>query len=203
MKSGEKMTANVNRFPLRAMTAGFRRFTVDEYEKLVHIGMITEDDDLELLDGYLVHKMGHNPPHDGTIQLVYAALALVLTPGWCIRVQSVVRLSTSEPEPDLALVRGTIRSFLKVHPRSPEIGLVVEVADSTLNSDRLDKTMIYASNQLPCYWIVNVANEQIEVYTDPTPTGYATRTDFKPGDVVPLVLDGVEVAKLAVADLLP
>jgi hypothetical protein len=72
------MTTILPTIPLRAATTGLRKFTVDEYEKLVEIGVITEDDRLELLEGYLVHKMGHNPPHDGTIQLVYAALACVL-----------------------------------------------------------------------------------------------------------------------------
>src|SRR3954454_3532585 len=93
------------RIPLRATQAGFRRFSVKEYHKLIEIGLLTENDNLELLDGYLVEKMPHDPVHDGTIDLVRAALAGVVPVGWLIRVQQSVTLTFSEPEPDIAVVR--------------------------------------------------------------------------------------------------
>jgi Uma2 family endonuclease len=194
-------------FPLRALTAGFRRFSVAEYEKLVGLGIITEDDNLELLEGYLVNKMGHNPPHDGTIQLVDDAIRGVLPAGWCVRVQSVIALPDSQPEPDLAIARGDKRSYLRRHPGGPDLGPVIEVADSSLDSDRADKVRIYARAGLPTYWIVNVIDRQVEVYTDPdpaaTPPGYRTRADYRPGDAVPVVLDGQPAGSIPVADLLP
>ena len=66
--------------------AGFHRFTVDEYHRLIEVGILTENDDLELIDGYLVEKLPHDPIHDGTIQVVGDAVRQVLTSGWCIRV---------------------------------------------------------------------------------------------------------------------
>jgi len=93
------MAATPHKFPLRATMAGFHRFTVDEDHRLIEVGILTENDDLELIDGYLVEKLPHDPIHDGTIQVVEDALRQVLTSGWCIRVQSVVTLSRSEPEP--------------------------------------------------------------------------------------------------------
>ncbi len=194
-------------FPLRALSAGFRRFSVAEYEKLVGLGMITEDDNLELLEGYLVHKMGHNPPHDGTQQLVEDGVRAVLPAGWCLRGRSVIALADSQPEPDLAVCRGNKRSYLRRHPGVPDIAIVAEVADTTLDSDRADKCRIYARAGIPVYWIVNVVDSQVEVYTDPdpaaTPPGYRTRTDYAPGQDVPLVLDGVAVGSIPAAELLP
>jgi Uma2 family endonuclease len=187
--------------------AGFHRFTVDEYHKLIEIGLLTEDDNLELLEGYLVQKMSRNPPHDGTLQLVIDALAPHLSAGWCLRQQSAVTMTDSEPEPDVAVVRGDKRSYLTHHPGPADVGLVVEVAETTLPSDRTDKLRIYARAGIPVYWIVNLTDRQVEVYGQPSgPTAnpdYATRQTYKPGDGVPVVLDGQPVGNVPAAELLP
>jgi Uma2 family endonuclease len=85
--------------------------------------------------------------------------------------------------------------------------VVIEVSNTSLDTDREDKSRIYARAGLPVYWIVNVVDRQVEVYEQPSgPTadpGYATRTDYKPGDSVPLVLDGNTVGTIPAADLLP
>jgi Uma2 family endonuclease len=192
--------------PLRASVAGFRRFTVDEYHRLTQQGLLTEDDNLELLEGLLVLKLARNPPHDGTIQLVEESLKRGLPPGWCVRIQSAVTLAESEPEPDLVVARGNTRAFLNQHPGPADVGLVIEVADSSLPSDRTDKVRIYARNRLPVYWIVNVTDRQVEVYEQPSgPTAapdYGTRHTYHPGDAVPLSLDGQILASIPVADLL-
>jgi Uma2 family endonuclease len=93
------------------------------------------------------------------------------------------------------------------HPGAQDLALVVEVADSSLAQDRNVKGPIYARAAIPVYWIVNVPDRRIEVFTDPTgpvpiPV-YRQRTDFAETDAVPLVLDGVEVGRIAVRDLLP
>jgi Uma2 family endonuclease len=187
--------------------AGFRRFSVAEYHHLIQIGILTEDDNLELLEGYLVHKMTRKPPHDSALQLLQEALSAALPKGWCFRTQSAITLSDSEPEPDGAVVRGNARTYATHHPGPSEIGLVIEVADSTLAGDRADKVRIYARAGIVCYWIINIVDSQIEVYTSPSgPTAaptFAQRVDYRPGDQVPLVLDGVTVAQIAVHDLLP
>jgi Uma2 family endonuclease len=187
--------------------AGFRRFSVAEYHKLIEIGILTEDDNLELLEGYLVHKMSRNPPHDATIQKVMKRLFRILPPDWDLRVQSAVTLTTSEPEPDLAIVRGDENSYLTHHPGPADIGLVIEVADATLSGDRIDKGRIYARAGIACYWIVNLVNRQVEVYTAPSgpsaSPAYVRRQDLHPGDDIPLTLDGVVTASIPVRELLP
>ncbi len=201
------MTTQIIPLPLQGTMAGFRRFSVDEYHRLIEIGLLTEDDHLELLEGYLVHKMARNPPHDGTIQKVAKQLRRALPAGWDLRVRSAATLTGSEPEPDLAVARGDENTYLTRHPGAADLGLVVEVADSTLAGDRADKGRIYARAGVVAYWIVNLSDRQVEVYDAPSgPTAtpaFARRTDYRSGDDVPFVLDGVAVANLAVSDLLP
>lgn len=187
--------------------AGFHRFTVAQYERLIETGFVTEDDNLELLEGYLVPKMTKNPAHEGCIDLASDLLNSHKPSGWIVRIQEAVTLGDSVPEPDLALARGTRRSYLVRHPGPSDVGLVVEVADSSLASDRTDKGRIYGRAGIACYWIVNVADGQIEVYTSPSgPTaspGYAQRQDYLPGNALPFLLDGVPIATIPVQELLP
>src|SRR5262249_30781256 len=153
---------------------------------------------------YLVLKMGKNPPHECDIDLSSDLLNAHKPPGWIVRVQEAVTLDQSEPEPDLVLARGHRRSYASHHPGLPDIGLVVEVADSTLASDRADRGQIYGRAGIVCYWIVNLRDRQIEVYTSPSgpagPPGYAHRQDYQIGDVVPFVLDGVLIASIPVQE---
>jgi Uma2 family endonuclease len=184
-----------------------RTFTVDEYHRMIQVGILGEDDDVELLEGYIVPKMPHNPPHDGTIQVVNKRLLRLLPPGWDVRVQSALTLPDSEPEPDLAVVRGDERIYLQHHPGPADVGLVVEVADSSLDRDRDDKGRLYARAGVGCYWIVNLVNRQVEAYTAPSGPGpspaYARQQTYGIQDSVPLSLDGQLVANIPVRELLP
>src|SRR4051812_40189587 len=83
-----------------------RRFTVDEYHRMIRTGILTEDDPVELLEGWIVLKMPHNPPHDATVDQSREVLQAALPAGWRVRVQSAITLSDSEPEPDLVVVPG-------------------------------------------------------------------------------------------------
>jgi Uma2 family endonuclease len=201
------MTSAIVHLPLQGQMAGFRRFSVAEYHKLIEIGILTEEDNLELLDGYLVHKMSRNPPHDAALQLIQETLPRLLPAGWCLRMQSAITLSHSEPEPDAAIVRGNARTYSTRHPKPADIGLVIEVADSTLDGDRIDKGRIYAEAGITCYWIVNLVDRQIEVYTLPSSAAavpsFAHRQDYRMGDDVPLLLDAAVVGNIPVRDLLP
>ncbi len=104
-------------------------------------------------------------------------------------------------------MRGGPRTFLARHPAATDVGLIIEVADSSLLRDQRDKTRIYARGGIPCYWIANLVDQRIEVYTQPSgPTAvpaYGSYQVYQPGDAVPLVLDGATVATIPVADLLP
>lgn len=185
-----------------------RRFTVNEYHRMIQAGILGEDDDVELLEGWIVPKMPRNPAHDGTIAIV---MTDVLTPRlpaeYHCRGQSAITTADSEPEPDIAVVRGPKRIFLIRHPGPADMPLVIEVADSSLDRDRTYKARIYANGNVPVYWIVNLADEQVEVYTDPTgpdpAAAYRIVRVYRLGDLVPFVLDGRDLGPIPVQELLP
>jgi hypothetical protein len=183
-----------------------RRFTVAEYHQMIQAAILTEDDPVELLEGWIVPKMPHKPPHDGTIYLAGEVIRSRLPTGWLVRTQSAVTTADSEPEPDLAVVRGDARTFLTRHPGPPDFGIIAEVADTSLNSDRKDKGRLYARAFIPCYWIINLVDRQVEVYTDPSGPDanpdYRQRCDHDLQGAVPLILDGQDNGPIPVRELL-
>jgi Uma2 family endonuclease len=189
------------------LDASIARFSVARYQRMIETGILTPEDRVELLENYVVLKMPHNPRHDGTLDLVKAAIPARTPSGWLPRVQQTVVLPDSQPEPDFALVRGTPRTYLTRHPGPSDMGMVVEVADSSLLRDQRDKTRIYARAGIPCYWIVNLVDRRIEVFTQPSGAtavpAYASFQLYQPGDSVPLVLDGNTVGTIPADELLP
>jgi Uma2 family endonuclease len=106
---------------------------------------------------------------------------------------------TSEPEPDLAVVRGSARDYVDQHPTSA--ALVVEVSDTSLDYDRTRKARVYAQAGIAEYWVVNIVAGVLEVHRDPGESGYRSVLTLRSGEAVaPLAGDGTPVA---VADLLP
>lgn len=196
----------VPQLPAYFAHAGFRRLSVVEYHKLIEVGILTEHDRVELLEGYMVNKMPQNLPHSNSGTNAEETLRDCLPEGWRLRAGKPITLPDSEPEPDVVLARGDRSTYRNHHPEPRDIGLVIELADSSLVIDRSDMCRIYARSNLPVYWIINVVDRQVEVYTDPRPNdpvpAYATRTDYRPGDTVPLVLDGHPVIQLPVDELL-
>jgi len=189
------------------LDASIARFSVDRYQKMIEAGILTPEDRVELLENYVVLKMPRNPRHDSTLQRMLRPVLRVVPEGWDLRVQSAVALADSQPEPDFALVRGSAADYERRHPTTPDVGLVIEVADSSLLRDQRDKTRIYARGGIPCYWIVNLADQRVEVYSQPSgPTAvpsYGSFQTYQPGDSVPVVLDGAAVATVQASDLLP
>lgn len=190
-----------------ATAAPLRRFTVDEYQRLIRDGFFAADERCELLEGLVVEKMSRDPIHDAVIEIVHAVLLALVSPGWRVRPQSGATTGDSQPEPDLVVVRGKPREYLTRHPGPSDLALVVEVSNSTLADDRKWKGRIYARAGIGVYWIVNLPDRRLEVYTDPTgpdaAPAYRRREDFAIGRSIPFVIDGVERGPIAVVDLLP
>lgn len=183
------------------------RFSVPSYQCMVASGALTSEDKVELLENYLVLKMPHNPSHDSTIQRMLRPLLRALPSGWDLRVQSAITLSDSEPEPDFAIVRGSSADYEGRHPSAADVGLVIEVADPSLPRDQHDKARIYANAGIPIYWVVNLVDRRIEVYSQPSGADaaveYASKRFYTSRDTVGVVLDGSQVAHITVAELLP
>lgn len=183
------------------------RISVERYMRMIEAGVITVNDRVELLEGILVPKMSKSPGHQLCVVLLNENLRPALPAGWHLRVEGPIKLDDSLPEPDVAVVRGSPRDYTGRHPAPDELAIVVEVADSSLRRDREDKLRVYARNGLAVYWIVNVADRVIDVYTDPSGPApapdYATTATYHPGDAVPVVIAGTAVGTVNASDLLP
>lgn len=182
------------------------RFTVAQYHRMIGAGVLSEDDRVELLEGWIVTKMPHNPPHDAVVSIVHRKLRAVLSADWIVRVQSAITLADSEPEPDLAIAKGPEERYLAAHPAPNDLAWVIEVSESTLESDRINKARLYARARIAVYWIINLPEAKVEVRTRPragkAPT-YQQRRDYVAGEFVPLVIAGTVVGSIAARELLP
>jgi Uma2 family endonuclease len=177
------------------------RMTVDEYER---IGQLLDDTRVELIDGYLVKKMSKGPEHEWTTRKVHKTLDSRLPPGWTSQKEAPVRIPAyDEPEPDVAIIRGSDDDYKHRTAEAADVALLVEVSESSLSQDRSKKLSAYAKGGIPVYWIVNLVDRQVEVYTSPGPSGYQSRQVHPAGDVIPVVIDGQPRAPIAVDDILP
>ncbi len=183
------------------------RMTVEEYHQLIEQGFFRSGDPVELLDGFLVAKMARTPRHDSTIRRTQKRLVPLLGETWQMLCQMAITIDESEPEPDLAVVKGSEADFEERHPGLEEVALVVESALSSLQTDRGPKGAIYARAKIPVYWVINLKEREIEVFTQPGEKkgepAYLKRQTYRPGARIPVVLFGKKVGELAVADLLP
>jgi len=183
------------------------RMTVDRYHQMFEAGILVQDEPIELLEGWLAVKMTKGSPHEATIARLYRLLFTRLPNGWHVRSQSPITSEDSEPEPDLTIVRGEDFDYLSHHPSPSDVPIVIEVSDSSLERDRGIKARIYARAGIPQYWIVNLIDRVVEVYTipsgpDPTPH-YSKRIDYRAGDSIPLTLTDQSLPPIPAAELLP
>jgi Uma2 family endonuclease len=192
--------------PLFPEWGRLRRFTSAEYHRMIDLHILTKYDKLELLDGYLVLKMKQTIAHRSAVMRLSTRLGGYLPEGWLLMTQLPVSVGGADPEPDGAIVRGAVADYDFREVVARDFGIVIEVSSSTLDLDRSAKGRLYARAGLPVYWIVNVDDRQVEVYTEPDPAlnppAYRTRTDYRHGQDVPVVLDGKQVAVVPVADLI-
>ena len=151
---------------------------VDLYHQMINSGILHDGDSIELIDGLLVRKdrsaRGENLMSHGHRHTLLVKLLLRLMVDWCrtcgchLQIQQPVALSEfNAPEPDLCIVRGREEDFAKRHPGPADLPLVIEVADSSVSTDRSTRQRLYASAGIPVYWIVNIPDAQVEVYEQP------------------------------------
>lgn len=182
--------------------------SVERYHEMIDRGILTPDDPVELLEGVLVFKMPKKPFHRISTEKVREMLRHAVGNGWSVMSQEPVTLADGEPEPDAQVYRGVTTDYVDRHPGSGDVAIVVEVAESSLSRDRGIKLRSYARAGIPVYWIVNLIDRVVEVYTDPDPLAepeptYRNVTTFKPGDAVPVVVAGQNVGSINVSDILP
>lgn len=177
------------------------RFTRDEYYRMAEVGFF-QDERVELLDGEIIAMSPQLSPHAFSVtQLIYL---LITTFGSTAVVRGqlpIVLNNWSEPEPDIAICQPDPHKYKHAHPRADQVFLVIEVAESSLRYDRTRKARAYAASGIPEYWIVNLVDRRVEVFTDPDPAArvYRQQRQVSAGDTLPLP-GGYT---LAVDDILP
>lgn len=189
--------------------------TVDQFHHMMETGIIREGDPIELVDGLLVLKDRNapggvegmsSPRHTSCISRLEKLLRAVEPLGFLGRMQAPVRLEQfQEPQPDAAVVQGGVDDFTQRHPGPEDLAVVIEVSLSSLNYDRTTRLAIYAAAGIARYWIVNLVDDVIEIYSQPNRVKqtYGEKTVYGRGDVIILALHGDSFIPIAVSDVIP
>lgn len=184
--------------------------TIDLFSRMVEAGLIPQDHRVFLLDGRLYEKMAKTRAHGYVGAAVTRAVNRRLPDGWCLWPESTVVLDpTNAPLPDFAVVRGANPLDFAAPERYPgpgDVGLLIEVAVTRLHDDLTTALELYARAGIPVYWVVDVPGRRILIHTEPRVVDgkgeYARVETFRPGQSLPLVLDGQEVALIPFDELL-
>ena len=160
------------------------KWTVEDYHRLGDAGILDEDSRVELIDGELIEMAPIHAPHMGTVNRLTKMLVLAVGDHGVVSVQNPVTLPPySEPQPDFTILRPGAGMPESGVPRSEDVLLLIEVADTTVRYDRSVKRRLYAREGIAEYWIVNIPKKRIEVYRDRTADGYSTSAELGLGEV--------------------
>lgn len=177
------------------------RFTRGEYQRMAESGLFLTER-VELLDGVIVTMSPQKSRHAGTVHRLLAVLSRVLARGAYIRVQAPVILTDwSEPEPDIVVCTADPDDYTKEHPCAPQVHLIIEVADASLQFDRTEKAHAYAASNIREYWIVNLVDRCVEIFSAPDAANgrYTNQRTAKTGGTLSLP-DGQTIT---ISEILP
>jgi len=161
------------------------RFTVDEYHRMGEVGILREDDRVELIDGEIVQMAAISPRHAGCVININRLFVTRLRERAVVSPQNpVVIRPRSEPQPDLLVLRPRNVSYSREHPTPDDVLLAVEVADTTVRFDRLVKARLYARAMMAEFWLLLASDGSVEIYREPGPDGYASVTAHGTGQRV-------------------
>jgi len=150
-----------------------RRWTVDEYHRMIAAGILTAGDRVELLDGLIIEMVPQEPPHASTTSSFGNDFVVLFAGKAWVRQQLPITIApNSEPEPDIAVVKLNSTRYRDRHPTPEDVYLLIEVAASTLNYDRTRKVNVYAKANIPEYWIIDVNQRQLLVFREPIGNTY-------------------------------
>ena len=160
-------------------------FTVDEFARMGEAGVFAEDDRVELIDGEIREMTPIGPTHAVVVNLLAELLITRLAGRAYVSIRNPVRLDRhTEPQPDLAVARRRLDAYASRHPEAGDLLLVIEVADSSLRYDRVEKVPRYGGAGIPETWLVDLAAETVAVYTDLGRAGYAREQVRQRGDTI-------------------
>ncbi|MBV8198868.1 MAG: Uma2 family endonuclease [Candidatus Eremiobacteraeota bacterium] len=178
------------------------RISLGEYHRMVQAGVFDVDARVELVNGELIEMPPIHPPHASGVERILNQFALRLAGRAWIRCQDPITLPPdSEPQPDLVLAPLQLEQYRNHHPAPNEILLAVEVAESTLATDRKVKVPLYARSGIREVWLVNLADDELTVYRDPIGAWYGSVQSYHHGDsIAPQAFPDV---RFEIGDLLP
>jgi Uma2 family endonuclease len=183
------------------------RLTVRQFIKMIQANIFPEGHRVELLAGILSTMVTYEP-HEFVVTRLASRLRLVIPIHWTLREEKSVQLGRWwRPYPDISVLTATDDTFAHRSPRPPDIALLVEVSDTTYRKDSGIKLRRYAHVQVPQYWIVNLERRQVEVYRDPH--GRHGKACYRvveyrlEDDDLSVVIDGKDLGRLAVKEILP
>lgn len=178
-----------------AVDLPLKRWTVEDYHRMIAAGILTAEDRVELLEGQIVEMVPQDPPHASNTSSFANDLVLLFSRKAWIRTQLPITLSpNSEPEPDIAIVRIDANRYRDRHPAPQDVFLLIEIADSTFQRDRNRKAKIYAEAGIPEYWIVDINQQQVIVLSNPQ-TGIYQREQLFAADaqIAPIAFPDVSI----------
>ncbi|WP_353929639.1 Uma2 family endonuclease [Okeanomitos corallinicola TIOX110] len=165
-----------------------RRFTVAQYHQMNQAGILTEDDRVELINGEIIEMSPIGRKHAACVDRLNYLLAILLGTKVIIRVQNPILLNNlSEPQPDIALLKPRADFYESGHPQPQDTFLLIEVADSSLEYDRDIKIPLYANSGILEVWLVDILEQTITVYRQPTANGYSEIKTFHRGEILDIL----------------
>ena len=190
--------------PGPSLASALYRLTVRQYDRLIEAGTIGQSERVELIEGLLVARAGRNRPVIVAGNKGLRILWRLVPPGWHVaKSVPMVASAWSKLVPTLAVIRGVVEDYDDRAVTARDVALVVEIDEAMVPADRTDRTRVCAAAGIPVYWSVNLAEGQVEVWTDPRREGYQSQQVLGRGQDVPVVVAGSEAGWIAVADLLP
>ncbi|MCU0348395.1 MAG: Uma2 family endonuclease [Saprospiraceae bacterium] len=172
-----------------------RLLTVTDYHKMAEVGILDEDDRVELINGEIIEMSPIGSIHTSRLKRIMRLFHnMPNVDKYLVSVQDPIFLGKySEPQPDLAILHFRADFYEEKHPEPQDILLVIEVSDTSLGYDREVKKPLFAAAGIPELWIVNIEDEQVEVYKTPQNGDYSNRQDFKRGEAIFVENLGFEV----------
>ncbi len=177
------------------------RFTLDKYHQMIATGFLGREDRFELINGELIMTPPIGPGHCAHSASLRERIENRLPKNCALRVAEPITLPPdSEPEPDFAVVRRRADYYLRSHPEPKDILLLIEVSDTSVAFDVGEKALVYALAGIVEYWVLDIVQKRLRVFTEPGSKGYRTQRILETTDTIKC--GSVSKLELAVSDML-
>lgn len=169
------------------------KWSIAEYHKMIATGIL-RDRRIQLIDGELIEMSPEAVTHAAYGGSIADYLRKVLSGKAWIREAHPITINNSEPEPDIAIVKLPKNKYFQNHPVASDIFWLIEISDTTLNYDLNKKKSIYAAANVPEYWVANIKEKKLVVFTQPKNNNYLTRSELTTGIIKPSSFPNVSIS---------